>query len=121
MNSNVCVCVCVKILFCVIFFPKLVILNIISYLTSFSLIDVGIFDFWQLNKHFSSFKCRQVLKTHEPVYQAIWVDNIDFDEVLISPAMIQDHMPDTVLAALNKVSNLFTSNVSYANLITECL
>lgn len=47
---------------------------------------------------------RQVLKTHEPVYQAIWVDNIDFDEVLISPAMIQDHMPDTVLAALNKVS-----------------
>lgn len=49
-------------------------------------------------------ECRQVLKTHEPVYQAIWVDNIDFDEVLISPAMIQDHMPDTVLAALNKVS-----------------
>lgn len=47
---------------------------------------------------------RQVLKTHEPVYQAIWVDNADFDEVLISPAMIQDHMPDTVLAALNKVS-----------------
>ncbi|XP_031627967.1 sn1-specific diacylglycerol lipase alpha isoform X2 [Contarinia nasturtii] len=45
----------------------------------------------------------QVLKTHEPVYQAIWVDNNDFDEVLISPAMIQDHMPDTVLAALNKV------------------
>lgn len=47
---------------------------------------------------------RQVLKPHEPVYQAIWVDNMDFDEVLISPAMIQDHMPDTVLAALNKVS-----------------
>lgn len=49
-------------------------------------------------------KNRHVLKSHEPVYQAIWVDNIDFDEVLISPAMIQDHMPDTVLAALNKVS-----------------
>lgn len=32
------------------------------------------------------------------------MDNIDFDEVLISPAMIQDHMPDTVLSALNKVS-----------------
>lgn len=45
-----------------------------------------------------------MLKPHEPVYQAIWVDNMDFDEVLISPAMIQDHMPDTVLAALNKVS-----------------
>lgn len=38
------------------------------------------------------------------MYQAIYVDNMDFDEVLISPAMIQDHMPDTVLAALNKVS-----------------
>lgn len=45
-----------------------------------------------------------MLKSREPVYQAIWVDNVDFDEVLISPAMIQDHMPDTVLAALNKVS-----------------
>lgn len=32
------------------------------------------------------------------------MDNVDFDEVLISPAMIQDHMPDTVLLALNKVS-----------------
>lgn len=57
-------------------------------------------------KRFSclSLSLRQVLKPHEPVYQAIWVDNMDFDEVLISPAMIQDHMPDTVLAALNKVS-----------------
>lgn len=60
---------------------------------------------------------RQVLKTHEPVYQAIWVDNIDFDEVLISPAMIQDHMPDTVLAALNKVSRkLFKFTRVYATL-----
>lgn len=63
----------------------------------------------RLNKHFS-LKSRQVLKTHEPVYQAIWVDNIDFDEVLISPAMIQDHMPDTVLAALNKVSVILDEN-----------
>lgn len=53
---------------------------------------------------------RQVLKSHEPVYQALWADNADFDEVIISPAMIQDHMPDTVLAALNKVS-LFSSQL----------
>uniref|UniRef100_A0A182IX48 Diacylglycerol lipase-alpha n=1 Tax=Anopheles atroparvus TaxID=41427 RepID=A0A182IX48_ANOAO len=45
----------------------------------------------------------QMLKKREPVYQAIWADNKDFDEVLISPVMIQDHMPDTVLAALEKV------------------
>ncbi|XP_067642320.1 uncharacterized protein inaE isoform X2 [Eurosta solidaginis] len=44
-----------------------------------------------------------VLKTHEPVYQAIWADTFDFDEVLISPVMLQDHMPDKVLAALKKV------------------
>lgn len=61
--------------------------------------------------------CRQVLKTHEPVYQAIWVDNIDFDEVLISPAMIQDHMPDTVLAALNKVSK----TICFAKIICHLL
>lgn len=48
-----------------------------------------------------------MLKSREPVYQALWVDNADFDEVIISPAMIQDHMPDTVLAALNKVSSPF--------------
>uniref|UniRef100_A0A182LSM2 Diacylglycerol lipase-alpha n=1 Tax=Anopheles culicifacies TaxID=139723 RepID=A0A182LSM2_9DIPT len=45
----------------------------------------------------------QMLKKRDPVYQAIWADNKDFDEVLISPVMIQDHMPDTVLAALEKV------------------
>ncbi|XP_050074233.1 diacylglycerol lipase-alpha [Anopheles maculipalpis] len=45
----------------------------------------------------------QILKKRDPVYQAIWADNKDFDEVLISPVMIQDHMPDTVLAALEKV------------------
>lgn len=38
------------------------------------------------------------------MYQAIWADNTDFDEVLISPRMFKDHMPDKVLTALNKVS-----------------
>ncbi|KAH8291632.1 hypothetical protein KR018_007850 [Drosophila ironensis] len=46
---------------------------------------------------------RNVLKNREPVYQAIWADSTDFDEVLISPVMLQDHMPDKVLAALKKV------------------
>lgn len=45
----------------------------------------------------------QALSSKEPVYQALWAQNTDFDEVLISPVMIQDHMPDTVLDALNKV------------------
>jgi sn1-specific diacylglycerol lipase len=44
-----------------------------------------------------------MLNKHEPVYQAVWANNTDFDEVLISPVMIQDHMPDNVLSALNKV------------------
>uniref|UniRef100_A0AAR5Q0G7 Diacylglycerol lipase-alpha n=1 Tax=Dendroctonus ponderosae TaxID=77166 RepID=A0AAR5Q0G7_DENPD len=46
---------------------------------------------------------QQALSKKEPVYQALWAANTDFDEVLISPVMIQDHMPDTVLEALNKV------------------
>jgi endonuclease III-like uncharacterized protein len=37
------------------------------------------------------------------IYQAIWQDNTAFDEVLISPVMLQDHMPDKVLEALEKV------------------
>ncbi|XP_064627221.1 diacylglycerol lipase-alpha-like [Lineus longissimus] len=47
----------------------------------------------------SSLLCRQ----RAPVYQAIIADNTDFDEVLISPTMINDHMPDNVLSALRKV------------------
>ncbi|XP_076382438.1 inactivation no afterpotential E isoform X2 [Megalopta genalis] len=47
---------------------------------------------------------RQVLKKHDPVYQALWAGPCDFDEVLISPVMIQDHMPDNMLKALLKVS-----------------
>ncbi|XP_046616657.1 diacylglycerol lipase-alpha isoform X5 [Neodiprion virginianus] len=45
---------------------------------------------------------RQFLRKREPVYQALWAGPCDFDEVLISPVMIQDHMPDTMLNALNK-------------------
>jgi len=51
--------------------------------------------------------CRNVLKNREPVYQAIWADSTDFDEVLISPVMLQDHMPDKILAALKKVIGEF--------------
>ncbi|XP_011501832.1 PREDICTED: sn1-specific diacylglycerol lipase alpha [Ceratosolen solmsi marchali] len=46
---------------------------------------------------------RQMLRKREPVYQALWAGPCDFDEVLISPVMIQDHMPDNMLKALNKV------------------
>ncbi|XP_011633572.1 sn1-specific diacylglycerol lipase alpha isoform X12 [Pogonomyrmex barbatus] len=48
-------------------------------------------------------KGEQVLSKREPVYQALWAGPCDFDEVLISPVMIQDHMPDNMLRALNKV------------------
>lgn len=40
----------------------------------------------------------------DPIYQALWADTTDFNEVLISPVMVHDHMPDTVLRALNKVT-----------------
>lgn len=44
-----------------------------------------------------------MLKRNEPVYQIIWAEPEDFKEVLISPVMLQDHMPDQVLSALKKV------------------
>lgn len=40
----------------------------------------------------------------EPVYQAVWADSSNFNEVLVSPTMVNDHMPDNVLDALEKVS-----------------
>ena len=50
-----------------------------------------------------SVHCRKLCGKEEPVYQAILAENMDFDEVLISPTMINDHMPDNVLEALQKV------------------
>ena len=49
----------------------------------------------------------------KPVYQAIWAENTDFDEVLISPTMVNDHMPDNVLDALEKVSFISKSIVLF--------
>ena len=39
----------------------------------------------------------------EPVFQAIWADNTNFNQILISPVMIQDHMPDKMLEALQNL------------------
>ncbi|XP_013421661.1 sn1-specific diacylglycerol lipase alpha [Lingula anatina] len=44
-----------------------------------------------------------VCGSREPVYQAIWADNNDFHEILVSPRMMTDHMPERVMEALNKV------------------
>ncbi|KAK2717458.1 diacylglycerol lipase-alpha-like isoform X2 [Artemia franciscana] len=46
---------------------------------------------------------RKIRGAPKPVYQAIWADKADFDEVLISPVMVQDHMPQKILYALEMV------------------
>lgn len=45
----------------------------------------------------------------EPTYFAIWGDNKAFNEVVISPAMLHEHLPYVVMEGLNKVrgSSLF--------------
>ncbi|XP_048240104.1 uncharacterized protein LOC124138229 isoform X6 [Haliotis rufescens] len=53
--------------------------------------------------HNRRYSKKPVCQSSEPVYQAVWAGNGDFDEVLISPTMINDHMPDNVLEALEKV------------------
>ncbi|XP_037548630.1 diacylglycerol lipase-alpha [Nematolebias whitei] len=39
----------------------------------------------------------------EPTYSALWGDNKAFNEVIISPAMLNEHMPHMVMKGLNKV------------------
>ncbi|XP_067257210.1 diacylglycerol lipase-alpha isoform X3 [Chanodichthys erythropterus] len=39
----------------------------------------------------------------EPTYSALWGDNKAFDEVIISPAMLNEHLPHVVMDGLNKV------------------
>ena len=53
---------------------------------------------------FVYFICRSKCKPNAPVYQAIIADNSNFEQVLVSPTMINDHFPDNVLDALQKVS-----------------
>lgn len=69
-----------------------------------------LFDLTHLYVHY-----RNVLKSREPVYQAIWADSTDFDEVLISPVMVQDHMPYKILAALKKVITDASDDTSSVN------
>ncbi|KAI4876689.1 hypothetical protein NFI96_007078, partial [Prochilodus magdalenae] len=38
----------------------------------------------------------------DPTYSALWGDNKAFDEVIISPAMLNEHMPHVVMEGLNK-------------------
>uniref|UniRef100_A0AAX7T1I5 Diacylglycerol lipase-alpha n=1 Tax=Astatotilapia calliptera TaxID=8154 RepID=A0AAX7T1I5_ASTCA len=39
----------------------------------------------------------------KPTYSALWGDNKAFNEVIISPAMLNEHMPHMVMEGLNKV------------------
>lgn len=39
----------------------------------------------------------------EPTYSALWGDNKAFDQVIISPAMLNEHLPHMVMEGLNKV------------------
>lgn len=43
----------------------------------------------------------------EPTYTALWGDNKGFNEVIISPAMLNEHMPHMVMKGLNKVLEPF--------------
>lgn len=47
---------------------------------------------------------RSCCEQEEPTYFAIWGDNKAFNEVIISPAMLHEHLPYVVMEGLNKVS-----------------
>ncbi|KAK2160528.1 hypothetical protein LSH36_131g02023 [Paralvinella palmiformis] len=55
-----------------------------------------------------------------PTYQAAWARVEVFDEIIVNPRMILDHMPDVVSKALNQLSNDTTMPEHYAyNLANE--
>ena len=56
----------------------------------------------------------------EPVYQAIYADNMaTVNPVLMSPTMVNDHMPDTVMEALEKVPWGYISYGLFTNTETD--
>lgn len=46
---------------------------------------------------------RQMINKRQKFIQALWSDNKEFNEILISPTMIKDHMPDQILEALQSL------------------
>ncbi|XP_074594649.1 inactivation no afterpotential E isoform X2 [Brevipalpus obovatus] len=50
-----------------------------------------------------SSKWANLMGKSDPVYQALWVDNTEYDQILISPVMVQDHWPDQLLEGLEKL------------------
>lgn len=48
-------------------------------------------------------KSEKIIGKKKPITQAIWSDIRDFNEILISPTMITDHMPDAILEALKSL------------------
>jgi hypothetical protein len=46
---------------------------------------------------------KQIADKKQPVHQALWSDNRDFEDILISPVMVQDHLPHNVLSALENL------------------
>ncbi|XP_055888225.1 diacylglycerol lipase-alpha-like isoform X3 [Biomphalaria glabrata] len=56
-----------------------------------------------VRSHLTDKKTRGFCDDSNFIYQAIWANNGDFDEVLVSPTMLNDHMADRVLEALEKV------------------
>ncbi|MEQ2178700.1 hypothetical protein GOODEAATRI_016803, partial [Goodea atripinnis] len=55
----------------------------------------------------------------EPTYSALWGDNKGFNEVIISPAMLNEHMPHMVMKGLNKVLEPFCPLPEQENLQLE--
>lgn len=58
----------------------------------------------------------------DPTYFAIWGDNKAFNEVIISPAMLHEHLPYVVMEGLNKVRQGIASQktLGQASLALEC-
>lgn len=54
---------------------------------------------------FLPYPCPSCCEQEEPTYFAIWGDNKAFNEVIISPAMLHEHLPYVVMEGLNKVSS----------------
>lgn len=62
----------------------------------------------QKSKHCYFFKenekdLQQKIKNNLPVYQVIETENENFNELLISPRMLQDHMPDNLIKCMKAV------------------
>ena len=56
-------------------------------------------------------------QSNRVIYQAVWAENTDFSQILVSPTMLLDQLPEVMFDAMKKVQSVIFLSDAVANTI----